>query len=77
MAKTGITVPDEVLDEFDDLIWEYQKEDVLPRGRFRSTLITKLMVEWVNNHEEWIEEHDDWIAEQWDEGNGNQADVIS
>jgi metal-responsive CopG/Arc/MetJ family transcriptional regulator len=71
MVRTSISVPAEILEEFDDLLWDYQTEKVLPRERMRSALIAQLMMDWVENHDEWMEEHEDWIAEQW-EGKGNE-----
>lgn len=61
-----MSIPDEVLEEFDDQLWEYQREEVFPRGRLRSTLVTKLMSEWVNESDEWVEENEDWVAELWE-----------
>lgn len=80
MARTSISVPEEVIEKFDDVLWDYQTEKVLPREPMRSAVITQLMVDFIENHEQWMDEHEDWIEDQWpedEEGNPTRQATIS
>lgn len=78
MVRTSISVPEDVIENFDDILWDYQTEKVLPREPMRSAVICQLMIDFIENHEQWMDEHEDWIKEQWDEeGNGTRQATIS
>lgn len=50
MANPSISVPDELLNEFDDTIWRLKQEGELGRKTSRSEVIQMLMTEWVEEH---------------------------
>ena len=52
MVNTGITVDDEVLEKFDDTIWQKKMEGQIPREASRSTVIQSLMEEWIEENYE-------------------------
>ena len=56
MAHPSFTIPDELLEEFDDTIWELQVEGELDRDANRSQIVRELMREWINEHQEVLEE---------------------
>ena len=51
MANTGITVPEELLDGFDDVILEKKVAGELDRDTSRSEVIQDLMADWIENHD--------------------------
>jgi hypothetical protein len=68
MGSTGLSAPDETLDEFDDILWELQREEEIDRNESRSSIITGLMEEWIEEkHSEYP-----WLEERL-EGNGNRT----
>lgn len=50
MANPSISVDDDVLMEFDDVIWELKKQEEIDRGTSRSEVIQHLMEEWITEH---------------------------
>jgi metal-responsive CopG/Arc/MetJ family transcriptional regulator len=52
MARPSISVPDELLDEFDDAIWDRKVIGELDRDADRSQVIRELMREYVEETEE-------------------------
>ncbi|GAB3669598.1 CopG family ribbon-helix-helix protein [Halopiger thermotolerans] len=50
MANTGITVPDELLEDFDDKVFELKAEGEIDRDASRSEVIRTLMEEWVEGN---------------------------
>ncbi|WP_224449309.1 CopG family ribbon-helix-helix protein [Haloprofundus salilacus] len=50
MANTGITVPDELLEDFDDIIFAKKAAGELPRDASRSHVIRGLMEEYVEGN---------------------------
>lgn len=47
MANPSISVPDDVLDKFDDLIIQKKAKGELDRDVSRSEIIAQLMEEWI------------------------------
>lgn len=52
MANPSFSVPDEVLERFDDAIFELKAEGELPRDTSRSEILRQLMEEWIEEHED-------------------------
>lgn len=50
MANTGITVPDELLEDFDDKVFELKAEGEIARDASRSEVIRTLMEQWVEGN---------------------------
>ena len=78
MAKPSMSIPDEILNELDDQIWELQKEEVLPRGNMRSAFVAAIIDDW--NKEDtlaWLyEQHPELLAED-ERKNGSRATVTA
>jgi metal-responsive CopG/Arc/MetJ family transcriptional regulator len=55
MAKPSMSVPDDLLDDFDDVVWELEKSGELPRDVSRSAVIQNLMQEFVDEHREMLD----------------------
>ncbi|WP_435175698.1 hypothetical protein [Halorussus sp. AFM4] len=70
MAHPSFTIPDELLEDFDDVIWELQRRGELDRDESRSSVVRTLMEEWI---EEQIEEHGEEVLP---EGNWNTAATV-
>ena len=51
MAKPSVSMPDELLDDFDDVILEKKVAGELDRDTSRSEVIQDLMADWIENHE--------------------------
>jgi len=58
MANPSISIPNDLLDDFDDTIWELKKEGELSRNASRSEVIQMLMQEWVENNQQSAEAAD-------------------
>ena len=69
MAHPSFTIPDELLEDFDDVIWELQTRGELSRDESRSSIVRELMQEWIADQ---IEEHGEEVLP---EGNSNTATV--
>lgn len=67
MAHPSFTIPDELLEDFDDVIWELQRRGELDRDASRSSIVRALMQEWIENQ---IDEHGEEVLP---EGNRNTA----
>lgn len=67
MAHPSFSIPDELLEDFDDVIWELQLRGEISRDESRSSIVRVLMQEWIA---EQIEEHGEEVLE---EGNWNTA----
>ena len=67
MARPSFTVPDDLLEDFDDVIWELQRRGELDRDDSRSSVVRELMEDWI---EEQTDEHGKEILP---EGNGSTA----
>ncbi len=52
MARPSISVPDELLEDFDDAIWDRKVEGELDRDADRSQVIRQLMRKYVEETEE-------------------------
>jgi len=52
MVNTGITVDDDVLDEFDELVWQKKTEGEIPRDASRSQVIQMIMEDWIEENSE-------------------------
>jgi len=50
MANPSFSIPDEKLNEFDDVIWEKKQEGELPRDASRSDVIRDLIEEYVEGN---------------------------
>lgn len=48
MANPSISVDDDVLTDFDDVIWQLKKEGDLDRSASRSQIIQTLMEGWIS-----------------------------
>lgn len=49
MARPSISVPDELLNEFDDLLWEAKRNGDLDRDVDRSEVVRELMRLWMRS----------------------------
>ena len=67
MAHPSFSIPDELLEDFDDVIWELQRRGELSRDDSRSSIVRDLMEDWIA---EQIEEHGEEVLP---EGNSNTA----
>jgi len=67
MANTSLTVPDELVEEFDRKITEMEYEGEFPNNTSRSRVIRELMEMWVEGE----------VEVSIDEGNLNQAVVAA
>ena len=56
MVNTGITVPKDLLDDFDDVVWELQHEGEIPRDASRSQVIQELMQQYVNENRDLLDD---------------------
>ena len=56
MVNTGVTIPDELLDDFDDVVWHLEVQGELPRDVSRSAVIQDLMQEFVDEHRELLDD---------------------
>ena len=56
MVNTGITVPEELLEDFDDVVWELEKAGQLDRDTSRSEVIQQLMQDYVDNHRDLLDD---------------------
>jgi len=56
MVNTGITVPDDLLDDFDDVVWELKSNGEIPRDASRSQIIQELMQNHVDEHRELLDD---------------------
>ncbi|WP_018258837.1 CopG family ribbon-helix-helix protein [Halomicrobium katesii] len=52
MARPSISVSDELLEEFDDKLFEMKAAGKLDRDVSRSELIARLMSEWIEERED-------------------------
>ena len=76
MAHPSFTVPDDTLDEFDDEIWELQKEEILPRGGQRSALVTAMIQDALDEGlGKWLERHPE--LQEGEPGNRMSATVTA
>lgn len=66
MANLSVSVPDELLEDFDDVIWELQREGELDRDASRSEMIQQLMQDYVDEYRELLD----------DEGKRNPAPTV-
>lgn len=71
MARPSFTVPDDLLEDFDDVIWELQRRGELDRDDSRSSVVRELMEDWI---EEQVDEHGEEILP---EGNENTAATVT
>lgn len=46
MARPSMSIPDDVLDAFDDAIWEHKKAEVYARDTSRSDVVRELMLQY-------------------------------
>jgi metal-responsive CopG/Arc/MetJ family transcriptional regulator len=58
MVNTGVTVPKELLDDFDEVVWQLEVEGELPRDVSRSQVIQYLMQDFVDEHRELLDGED-------------------
>ena len=78
MAKPSMSIPDDVLDELDDQIWDLQVDEVLPRGNLRSKFVTAILADWnEKDTEKWLrEEHPELLSED-ERGNEKPTAVMA
>lgn len=50
MAKPSVSIPDELLDDFDDEIMRRKLNDELPRKTTRSDVVRLLMEAWIQGN---------------------------
>lgn len=55
-VNTGITISKELLDDFDDVIWELQREGELGRDTSRSEMVQQLMQNYVDDHRDLLDD---------------------
>lgn len=78
MAKPSMSIPDSVLDELDDQIWELQKAEVMPRGNMRSKVVTAILADWnEQDTEEWLHEHHPELLTGDERKNENAAAMMA
>lgn len=58
MVNTGFTVDEELLDDFDEVIWQKEVRGDLPRDTPRSRVLAHLMQQFVDEHRELLDETD-------------------
>lgn len=74
MARPSFTIPDELLEEFDDVIWELQRSGHLGRDANRSKIVRQLIMEWNDEQKPKLtEEQLAEIEEYQPEGNPKTA----
>ena len=56
MAKPSMSVPDELLEDFDEVCWQLEVAGELERGTSRSAVLQHLMQEFVDEHRELLGE---------------------
>ena len=56
MVNTGVTVPEELLEDFDDVVWALEVQGEIPRDTSRSAVIQDLMQEFVDEHRELLDD---------------------
>jgi len=56
MVNTGVSVPEELLDDFDDVVWALEVQGEMPRDTSRSAVIQQLMQEFVDEHRDLLDE---------------------
>lgn len=50
MARPSVSVPDDLLEDFDDKIWELKVEEEVKRDTTRSDVMQELMRQWVEGN---------------------------
>ena len=55
MANPSFQIDDDLLGEFDDIIWQKQTEGELSRKTSRSDILRELVEEYVKNNREYLE----------------------
>lgn len=50
MANPSISIDDELLEDFDDVIWELKSEGEIPRDTSRSEVVADLIEEFVEGN---------------------------
>ena len=58
MVNTGIAVPEELLDDFDEVTWQLEVQGELPRDTSRSEVMRHLMQEFVDEHRDLLDDTD-------------------
>lgn len=53
MAKPSVSIPDELLEDFDDEIMRRKLNDELPRKATRSDVVRLLMEAWLQGNVRW------------------------
>jgi metal-responsive CopG/Arc/MetJ family transcriptional regulator len=56
MARPSISVPEELLEDFDDVVWHLEMNGDLPRDVTRSAVMQQLMQEFVDDHRDVLDE---------------------
>ena len=64
MASPSVSIDDDLLEDFDDIIAIMQLQGHLPRNMSRSKIIEDLIADWVDEHDDYLDQF---------EGNGNRA----
>ena len=50
MAKPSISMPDQLLEDFDESVWRAKTEGELPRDLDRSAILRRLMADFIKEH---------------------------
>lgn len=56
MANPSVSIPDELLEDFDDVIWELQMEGELDRDVSRSEMIQQLLQNYVDDYRDLLDD---------------------
>ena len=56
MVNTGFTIDEDLLDDFDEVIWQKEVNGDLPRDTPRSRVLQHLVQEYVDEHRELLGE---------------------
>lgn len=59
MVNTGFTVDKELLDDFDEVIWQKEVRGDLPRDTPRSEVLAHLMQQYVDENRELLDDSDE------------------
>ena len=50
MAKPSVSMPDELLEDFDEAVWRAKTEGEVPRDLDRSAVLRRLMADFIEEH---------------------------
>lgn len=79
MAHPSISIPDDVLDELDDEIWDLQKDEIVRRGDMRSKFVTAILSDWLetDDFEQWVRQEHPELLTLEERGNPNRTTMTA